>query len=535
MRFNVAVTGMSISTACANNLREYWNMLERGVDCVSKFPTIRFNDINHYCQLNNMNSENILNSEAAFLPKIDMFDNELFEMTPKEAELLDPSHRLFSQISWEALCDAGYNRTSLSGMNLGYYAGYYGDDTYAAMIKQLDPLGYSLSMTGNMPSMLASRLAYTFNTTGPAITINTSCSSSLVAIYMACLALENHECDIAIAGGVQIHIIPYKDIKIGIESSTFRTHAFDESASGTGTGEGCGVIVLKRLNDALSAKDKIYAVVNSGAINHDGSSAGITVPNLKAQKLLLQKAWDSSGFSYDQINYIEAHGTGTKIGDMIEVKAMTEAFLAYGKQNTCAIGTVKSNIGHLDAAAGIAGFIKAALICMYRKIPPSIHYSTPNHHIDFDHSPVYVCDCLTDINSDIAVCGISSFGISGTNCHIVISSFPDSFPSIEIPTKPYKSFWVGRVAYGKKVVITGKLLEDIKEEEWFMAELVADILGIEEVDVHANLMEMGLDSVSALGVIGKLNCPIQVDTLLNYPSIEEFVNYMKKSGAEWKK
>ena len=496
---------------------------------------MRYNDIRHYCQLHNMNVGKIANSEAAFLPKIDMFDNQLFGMTPKEAELLDPSHRLFSQTAWEALCDAGYSKTALSGMNAGYYAGYYGNETYAAMIKELDPLGYNISMTGNMPSMLASRLAYTLNTSGPAITINTSCSSSLVAIYMACLALENHECDIAIAGGVQIHVIPYKDINIGIESPTFRTHAFDVSAAGTGTGEGCGVVVLKRLHDAIAEKDKIYAVVKSGAVNHDGTSAGITVPNLKAQKSLLQKAWDSSGFSSDQINYIEAHGTATKIGDMIEAKAMTEAFSTYGRQGRCAIGTVKSNIGHLDAAAGVGGFIKAALICSYRKIPPSIHYTTPNQHIDFDHSPVYVCDCPTDINSDLAVCGISSFGISGTNCHMVICSFSNCIPSIIVPQKPNTSFWVGRVAYEKKVVIKGKLVEDIDEEEWFMAELVADILGIEKVDVHANLMEMGLDSISALGIIGKLNCPVHVDALLSHPSIVEFVSYMKKSGMAWKK
>lgn len=428
---HIAVVGVASRLAHASDTDEFWELLLQGKDCIRPLPAQRKNDVARWLGHTGRNSADIRFGEAAYMDEIDTFDYHFFRLSPKEASLMDPNQRLFLQVAWHALEDAGYSGGRLAGSRTGVYVGCGADSDYKRMITDFDPDSLSIATAGNVRPIIASRLSYILDFHGPSMLVDTTCSSSLASIHLACQAIRNGECDQAIAGGVQLHLFPFRETAIGVESSDHRAKTFSDDSDGTGTGEGVGAVLLKPLGRAIQDNDHIYGVIKGSAMNHDGNSIGLTAPNAAAQEDVITSAWEMAGIDPETISYMEAHGTGTKLGDPIEIDGIQRAFGKYtSRKNFCAIGAVKTNIGHLDNSAGIAGFLKCLLALKYKKLPPTLHFSSPNRKIDFIDSPVYVNDELADWESGQHPrrCGISSFGISGTNCHIVLEEAPETKP-----------------------------------------------------------------------------------------------------------
>ncbi|MHB8064942.1 MAG: HAD-IIIC family phosphatase, partial [Ruminiclostridium sp.] len=370
----------------------------------------------------------------AYLNDVDKFDYKFFQVSPKEASLMNPSHRLFLENVWKAIEDSGYGSEKLKGSKTGTFIGYsslpYIDTfyDYTRFIFEEDPSLVSMALPGNLNSMIASRISHILDLKGPSLTIDTACSSSLVAVHLACQSLRNGECEVAIAGTVKTNLFPLDDFKVGIEATDDKAKTFDDSSDGTSRGEGVVAVVFKPLCNAIKDNDNIYAVIKGSAINHDGTSIGITAPNAVAQENVIVAAWENAGVEPETIGYIEAHGTGTTLGDPIEIDGIKRAFSRYtDRKQFCAIGSVKSNIGHLDHGAGIAGFLKAVLALKNKRIPPTLHFNYPNRKIEFEESPVYVNNTLKEWKSEgfPRRCGVSAFGLSGTNCHVILEEAPE--------------------------------------------------------------------------------------------------------------
>ncbi|WP_068774891.1 type I polyketide synthase [Paenibacillus sp. FJAT-26967] len=429
---DIAIIGISLKLPLAETPEEFWHNLRTGLDCVRGIPPARQQDVDRYLEFIGQNPDQITYGEAAYLDEIDKFDYSFFKLSPKEASLLDPNQRLFLQTAWKAIEDAGYGGSKLEGSRTGVYLGFGSDSDYKKMIHEVEPEFVSLSMPGNVRPIIASRLSYLMDLNGPSMVVDTTCSSSLVAVHLACQAIRNGECDLALAGGIQVHLIPVRDFEVGIESSTSRARTFDDDSDGTGTGEGVVAMLLKPLSKAQEDRDHVYAVIKSSAVNQDGSSVGITAPNAKAQEAVIVEAWKRAGIDPRTISYIEAHGTGTKLGDPIEIEGIQRAFRRYtDDKQFCAVSAVKSNIGHLDNTAGIAGLLKAVLSLKYKELIPTLHFEKPNSKIAFEESPVYVNNRLEkwESESDQRRCGVSSFGLSGTNCHLVLEEAPAANPT----------------------------------------------------------------------------------------------------------
>ncbi|WP_054749643.1 SDR family oxidoreductase [Ruminiclostridium josui] len=428
---DIAIIGMSVNLPEANDLSEYWNNLRDGKDSIVEFPETRKGDIEKYLRSLGSDTEDIEFFQAAFLNEIDKFDYGFFKLTPSEASLMSPVQRLFLETTYKTIEDAGYGGSKIMGSKTGVFVGCIGDAeevTYADILSQSDSAQNPSAFTGNLTSMIPSRISYFLDLKGPSMVVDTACSSSLVAIHLACQAIRNGECDMALAGGIKLFLVPaINKIKLRIDSSNYRSKAFDDSSDGIGVGEGSAAVMLKPLSKALRDRDNIYAVIKGSAINQDGNSIGITAPNVAEQANVIAKAWKNARINPETISYIEAHGTGTNLGDPIEIEGIKRAFSRFTKKKQfCAIGSVKTNIGHLNEAAGIAGLIKLVLCLKYGEIPPSIHFNLPNRKIDFEQSPVYVNDRLVkwDTNGDLRRGAISSFGFSGTNCHMVLEEAP---------------------------------------------------------------------------------------------------------------
>ena len=345
---------------------------------------------------------------------------------------MDPNQRMFLQIAWNAIEDAGYGGDVLKGSNTAVYCGFVSDLAYQRFIADADPSSIGISIPGNMASIIPGRVSYALDLKGPSILIDTACSSSLVAIHTACCAIRNGDCSMAVVGSAKMSLLPLEDDNmLGIESRNYICRAFDDDSDGTCMGEGVMAVVLKPLSKAVQDRDNIYAVIRGSAVNQDGTSMGITAPNVLSQASVIQNAWRDAGIDPQTISYIEAHGTGTKLGDPIEVDGITRAFSRYtDRKQFCAIGSVKTNLGHLDSAAGLAGIIKSVLALKHKQIPPSIHFSKPNRNIDFENSPVFVNNELVEWEGGMTPrrCGVSAFGLSGTNCHIVLEEAPSVDP-----------------------------------------------------------------------------------------------------------
>nr|WP_243167813.1 type I polyketide synthase [Anaerocolumna cellulosilytica] len=419
----------------ARNLEEFWdNIIKNGADAVGRFPKSRMADITPILHRID-NAEKVEYRCGAYLEDINNFDYQFFQMSLREAKLMDPNQRIFLQTAWEAIEDAGYGGKCLTGSSTGIYLGYSSDMNIeyksAIHLAQSDMEG--LALAGNIKSIIASRLAYILDLRGPSMLIDTACSSSLVAVHAACQAIRNKECDQAVTGSIKICLAPflYDDEASGVQilSLDGRAKTFDDNADGTGLGEGVAAIMLKRLDKALSDGDRIYAVIKGSAVNQDGSSIGITAPNPLAQEQVILKAWEDAGINPSSISYIEAHGTGTPLGDPIEIDAISSAFRKYTeKKQFCAVSSVKTNIGHLDNASGIAGLIKVVLALQNRKLPATINYRKPNRNINFEESSVYINDKTSEweVKEHPRRAGVSSFGLSGTNCHMVLEEAPDT-------------------------------------------------------------------------------------------------------------
>ena len=383
---------------------------------------------------------------GAVLDDVAGFDAAFFGYTPREAEIIDPQHRIFLECAWEALERAGYDSERYGG-RIGVYAGV-GLNTYLLnnLSSQRDLMqsadGYQ-AFIGNDKDFVPTRVSYKLNLRGPSLNVQTACSSSLVAIHIACQSLLGGECDMALAGGIAVNLpqqAGYLYQERGIASPDGHCRAFDAQAGGTVRGSGAGVVVLKRLADALADGDLIDAVIKGTAINNDGAlKAGYTAPSVEGQAAAIAEALAVAGAAPESIGYIEAHGTGTEIGDPIEVAALTQVFRqGIEARDTCALGSVKTNIGHLDTAAGIAGFIKTALALKHGQIPPSLHYERPNPRIDFASGPFYVNTALAAWRADGRPrrAGVSAFGVGGTNAHAVLEQPPERPASG--PSRPWQ-------------------------------------------------------------------------------------------------
>ena len=426
---DIAVIGISGRFAEAKNLNEFWELLKQGTSCIREAPEERW-DNTRFFDPGNKSSNSTISKWGSFLNDIDKFDPLFFNIAPKEAELMDPQQRLLLEEAWKAIEDAGYSPDSLSGKKVGVFIGANpGDYMEQENINEL-PVGVQM-LTGSSNSIMSGRISYTLNLCGPNMVIDTACSSSLVALHQGCSSILNEESEMVLAGGVFIQTTPKLIImtsKAGMLSKDGKCKVFDNSADGFVTGEGVGMVVLKSLQKAIEDKDHIYAVIKGSLINQDGKSNGILAPNGETQTRLELDVYKKYKINPQEINYVEAHGTGTKLGDPIEVNALIRAFRAYTDQKQyCAIGSVKSNIGHSLAAAGIASFLKVILCLKHKMLVPSINIHEENEHIDFKNSPFYVNTKHTEWkkkNGALRKAAISSFGFSGTNCHLIVEEFP---------------------------------------------------------------------------------------------------------------
>lgn len=437
-RKDIAVIGIAASLGGTKNTDELWNLLSCGETSVRVFPENRRIDIESYLNTLNIDSSNIDYHFGAYVEKIDKFDHKFFSISLKEASLMDPNQRKFLETAWSAIEDAGYGGEKLSGKDVGVFLGYSSDfgEEYKKIVHTMEPESVKLSTTGNIKSIISSRISYLLDLHGPSMVIDTACSSSLVAVHEACNSIRKGECEAAIAGGVKILMAPVKaesHSQIGIQilndiaSSDGKTKTFDNRSDGTVLGEGVAAILLKPFNRAIEDRDHIYAIIKGSSVNQDGSSIGITAPNSTAQEKVICAAWEDAGIDPESISYIEAHGTGTRLGDTVEINGLDKAFRNYtDKVQFCAVGSIKTNIGHLDCTAGISGLLKAVLSLSKKKIPPSINFSLPNRNIPMIESPVYINDQLADwVSKDTPRrCGVSSFGLSGTNCHMILEEAP---------------------------------------------------------------------------------------------------------------
>ncbi|BBC27136.1 type I polyketide synthase [Pseudanabaena sp. ABRG5-3] len=422
----IAVIGLAGKFAGSKTIDDFWKNLEAGVEVISPFE-----------KKSESAPEQNITRVGSILEDVDKFDAAFFGFNPREAEAMDPQHRLFLEAAWEALEDAGC-RSETETRPIGVFAGV-GMGTY--LLYNLSPnqgliesRGFLQTLVGVDKDYLPTRVSYKLNLKGPSMSVGTACSSSMVAVHLACQSLLSGECDIALAAGVSVKV-PQSELTLSpdeIVSPDGHCRAFDSQANGTVGGNGLGVVVLKRLEDAIADRDQIYAVVKGSAINNDGAmKVGYTAPSQEGQAKVIRAAQMMAEVDPATITYMEAHGTGTAMGDPIEVAAMTQAFrVATDRNQFCAIGSVKTNMGHLDAAAGITGFIKTVLMLHHKKIPPSINFDTPNPQIDFAHSPFFVNTQLTDwkTNGHPRRAGVSSFGFGGTNVHAVLEEAPALLP-----------------------------------------------------------------------------------------------------------
>lgn len=426
----VAVIGMAGRFPGAKNINELWENLKNGIESLSFVSDEELTTLD--IPPDWLQNPNYVRVKGGQLEGKEFFDAAFFGYTQREAEIMEPQMRIFHESVWTVLEDAGYDTEKYHGA-IGLYAGA-GSSSYweflASISGKCEAIGDYASSLLYEAGNLSTKIAYNLNLKGPCFSVQTACSTSLVAIHLACQAILNGECDMALAGGIKI--VPHRTIGYiyqegMIYSADGHCRPFDAMARGTVFGEGCGVVLLKSLEDAVSEGDHIYAVIKGTAINNDGlRKIGYTAPSIEGQADVIKMAHRMAEVDPGSITYVEAHGTGTQLGDPVEIEALKTAF-GTDKKQFCGIGSVKSNIGHLDAAAGVMGLIKVVLALKHHIIPPSLHFKTPNPRIDFENSPFYVVNRLkewTTSDGQPLRAGVSSFGIGGTNAHAVLEEWP---------------------------------------------------------------------------------------------------------------
>lgn len=421
----IAVVGMSCRfPGGANSPQQFWELLEQGVDTVQAIPAERW-DHAKYFDPDRTKRGKIYVAEGCFVDQVDQFCPERFGISGIEAQLMDPQQRMLLDVSYEALENAGLDPMALGGSDTGVFVGVMTQD-YLQLTQHVREHAFYVG-TGAANSIVSGRISHVFGLMGPTMTLDTACSSSLVAVQLACTNLRSGACDMALAGGVSLQLVPEPlviECAGGMLSPNGRCSTFDASADGFVRGEGCGVVVLKRLVDAENDGDPIIGVIRGAAVTHDGRAGGLTIPNGLSQQRVLEKALQDAALSPSEISYIEAHGTGTHLGDPIELNALQSVFGKSHRQAPLYIGSVKTNIGHAEAAAGIAGLIKVLLCLQHRKLVPHLHFKQPNPNFDWLHSEIEVTDTLRDWTStQPRRAGVSSFGLSGTNAHLVVEEY----------------------------------------------------------------------------------------------------------------
>ncbi|PWW06591.1 ketoacyl-synthetase-like protein [Paenibacillus cellulosilyticus] len=430
-----AIIGMSAIVPGASNIHEFWGNLCGGIESVGSLPNSRVKDIEDYYR--SMGYENAPKMKTGgYIDDIDTFDFEFFKILKKEAIAMSPTQRLFLETAYTAMEDAGYGGAALKSSRTGVYVGYISDlDGY----QYQDMLKHSLdsrSGTGGLSANISGRLSYFMDFKGPSVLVDSACSASMSALSMACMGLINGDCEQAIVGGVQLKLLPIDDgYRVGIESSDGHTRPFAEEADGTGEGEGVVAILIKPYEQALADKDHMYAIIRTLSTNQDGHSVGLSAPNPQAQTELVLKALEKTGLGAEDISYIEAHGTGTRLGDPIEIHALTDAFKIHtNRTGFCAIGSVKSNIGHLYASSGLTSIIKCSMMLKHKAIPATINIETVNKQISFEDSPYYLNREYKPWLTEALPrrCGVSNFGFSGTNCHTILEEYVEDEQS-ELP------------------------------------------------------------------------------------------------------
>lgn len=436
----IAIIGMAGRFPGAENIEEFWQNLHDGVESISVFTDEEL--ISTGIDPAVLSDPHYLRA-GAVLEDIEFFDASFFDFNPREAEITDPQHRLFLECAWSALENAGYDSQRCD--RIGVYAGA-SLNNYLSFDLSRDRIGSVTcfqTLIGNDKDFLTTRVSYKLNLKGPSVTVQTACSTSLVATNLACQSLLNYQCDMALAGGVSIRVpqkAGYLYQEGGILSPDGHCHAFDAKAQGTIIGNGVGIVVLKRLTDAIADGNCIHAVIKGSAINNDGSGkVGYTAPSVNGQVEAIAEALFVAGVEPETVNYIEAHGTGTALGDPIEITALSKVFRASTeKKGFCAIGSVKTNIGHLDAAAGVTGLIKTVLALKHKLIPPSLNFKEPNPQIDFASSPFYVNTRLAEWKAGLTPrrASVSSLGIGGTNAHVILEEAPAL--QVSSPSRPWQ-------------------------------------------------------------------------------------------------
>ncbi len=418
----IAIVGMGCRFPGAPDVDSYWRLLLDGRDAVGEVPRDRWDP-------------ELVEAprHGGFLDRVDAFDARFFGISAREAERMDPQQRLLLEVAWQTFEDAHVTPARLAGSETGVFVGISSHDYADLQMPHLSAVDV-YSATGNAQSVAANRLSYHFDLAGPSLAVDTACSSSLAAVHMACQSLRAGECRTALAGGVNLLITPGLSVAFaqgGMLSADGRCRTFDDAADGYVRGEGAGLVYLKPLSAALADGDRVHAVIRGSAVGHGGRSNGLTAPKGSAQRTVMARALERSGLAASAVGYVEAHGTGTALGDPIEWEALAAV---YGRgrpaQEPCVVGSVKTNIGHLEAAAGIAGLIKAALVAKFRQVPPSLHLTTPNRGLDRQGAGLEVATDRRPLPvEDVARAGVSSFGFGGANAHVVLEAAPDLPPA----------------------------------------------------------------------------------------------------------
>ncbi|WP_207001556.1 type I polyketide synthase, partial [Trinickia mobilis] len=434
----IAIVGLSCNVPGAANADAFWALLHDGVDAIRKVPDARY-AAGSFASARDSASHT---SWGGFLDSVDRFDAHFFGISPVEAERMDPQQRLVLEAAWEALEDAAIPATRIAGTATGVFIGVSTRD-YDAVLARASGLPSVYSATGSAASVVANRISYVLNLNGPSVSIDTACSSSLVAVHSACQSLRNGESDLALAGGVNVILSTDASdafASAGMLAPDGRCKSFDSRANGYVRGEGCSVVVLKRLRDAVRDGDPVRAVILGSSSMHDGRSNGLMAPSGSAQTAVIRSAIKNAGISKEDLSYIEAHGTGTALGDPIELNALKSVFSEAGVgRASCAVGSAKSNIGHLEAAAGIVGLAKVVLALESRVIPPTLHYQAPNPHCSLEGSPLRITSSIEPWNVDSGrrIAGVSSFGFGGSIAHVIVSEAPDQ-PAVQDDLWPWQ-------------------------------------------------------------------------------------------------
>ncbi|MDY7033643.1 MAG: beta-ketoacyl synthase N-terminal-like domain-containing protein, partial [Thermodesulfobacteriota bacterium] len=569
----VAIIGIFGRFPGSRNLDEFWNNLDAGEDLISEIPKERF-DWREYYGEGGLEGNRIITKWGGFIEDIDKFDPSFFSISPREANLMDPQQRILLEAVWKTIEDAGCRPSDLAGTNTGLFVGVCLSDYSELMSKHLRKMDAYIS-TGLLFSAIPNRVSYQLNLNGPSEAIDTACSSSLVAVHRALQAIREGDCKMAIVGGVNALLSPKYFISFseaGMLSPDGRCKTFSNQANGYVRGEGVGAIMLKPLSKALENKDHIYGIIKGVEINHGGRANSFTAPNPNAQAQLIKSAYEKANIDPETVTFIEAHGTGTSLGDPIEINGLKKAFNElFEKSNKkiqkkyyCGLGSVKTNIGHLESAAGIAGLIKVLLSMKNRRLPANLHCHEINPYINLEDSPFYIVnekkdwDCLKDENNNPIPrrAGISSFGIGGTNAHVIIEEYQSDAPQHsershepqvivlsaqnEDRLKDYAQDMKGFLERASRITTKNQI--DNKSITLKLSEELSDIaseitsVSKDEIETDDEFLSCGFDTFKlsefAKRINEKFNLDLKMSLFSECVSIDVFSQYIVKNFKE---